>query len=229
MDEKRFLYLAHTWISALGIGVASVAIVLGVGPMLDERNEPTSEPFLMYQGLNSNAATTAALSDGTYRTHSETTIADGTAIGSRLSREEVKKVMELHNKARSDVGVGPLKWSDKLAIYAQEWADHLASARCRMDHRPHSGKWQQKHGENLFMGTAGLYGVEDAVRAWQGERTLYKGGVLTSSNWYSSGHYTQIVWSGTEYVGCARLECNGNIIVVCNYDPPGNVWGQKPY
>ena len=51
MDEKRFLYLAHTWISALGIGVtlASVAIVLGVGPMLDERNESTSGLFLMYQ------------------------------------------------------------------------------------------------------------------------------------------------------------------------------------
>jgi len=76
--------------------------------------------------------------------------ADG-PIGSRLTAEEMGKLLTLHNKARADVGVGPLAWSKNLAVYAQSWADHLASTSCRMEHRPRSGQWKQKHGENLLI------------------------------------------------------------------------------
>jgi hypothetical protein len=98
-----------------------------------------------------------------------------------------------------------------------------------MNHRPKSGKWKQRYGENLFIGTAGRYGVADAVQAWASEKKYYRGQTLDPSSWYDSGHYTQIVWKNTKYIGCAKTECGGKIIVVCNYDPPGNVLGQKPY
>jgi pathogenesis-related protein 1 len=183
----------------------------------------------VHQESNRNAFKTAFRTDSTHRTYSYTTQTDSMSIGSRLTKEEVEQLTKLHNKARSDVGVGPLKWSSELASYAQEWADRLASESCKVEHRPHSGKWLQKHGENLFIGPAGFYGVADAVKAWGSERVFYKGSVLNYSNWYSSGHYTQMVWSNTKHLGCAKGECDGNIIVVCNYDPPGNVLGQKPY
>ena len=154
--------------------------------------------------------------------------ADG-PIGSRLTAEEMGTLLTQHNKARAEVGVGPLAWSKNLAVYAQSWADHLASTSCRMEHRPHSGQWKQEHGENLLIGTVGYHGVADAAQAWDRERSAYHGGVLTSSNWYASGHYTQMVWKNTSRLGCAKAECGGNVIVVCNYDPPGNVLGQKPY
>jgi len=150
-------------------------------------------------------------------------------IGSRLSSEEMRTLLTLHNKARADVGVDPLAWSKSMAVYAQSWADHLASTSCRMEHRPRSGKWKQMHGENLLIGTVGYHGVVDAVKAWEREKSLYHGAALNSSNWYPSGHYTQMVWKTTRYIGCAKAECRGNVIVVCNYDPPGNVLGQKPY
>ena len=150
-------------------------------------------------------------------------------IGSRLTAKEMGSLINLHNKARADVGVRPLAWSKNLAMYAQAWADHLASTSCRMEHRPHSGQWMQKHGENLLIGTVGYHGVVDAVRAWESEKSVYHGEALTSSNWYPSGHYTQMVWKNTSKIGCAKAECRGNVIVVCNYDPPGNVLGQKPY
>ena len=150
-------------------------------------------------------------------------------IGSRLTAEEMGKLITLHNKARADVGVKPLAWSKNLAVYAQSWADHLASTSCRMEHRPRSGQWKQEHGENLLIGTVGHHGVVDAVRAWEGEKSMYCGGALNSSNWYPSGHYTQMVWKNTRQIGCAKVVCRGNVIVVCNYDPPGNVLGQKPY
>jgi len=150
-------------------------------------------------------------------------------IEPRLTAEEIRILINLHNKARSNVGVGPLVWSKSLAGYAQSWADHLASTSCRLEHRPHSGKWKQEYGENLFMGTTGYYGAADAVRAWESEKSLYHGESLSPSNWYPSGHYTQLVWKNTSQIGCAKAECRGNVIVVCNYDPPGNVMGQKPY
>jgi pathogenesis-related protein 1 len=167
--------------------------------------------------------------DSTQKSDPNISITNSASIGSDLSLQEVRQLIDLHNRVRADAGAGPLSWYRELAIYAQEWADHLASKGCKMEHRPHSGKWKQKYGENLFMGTSGYYGVADAVTAWESEKKYYKGEALNSSNWYASGHYTQVIWKNTQRVGCARAECNnGMMIVVCNYDPPGNVIGQRP-
>jgi pathogenesis-related protein 1 len=155
--------------------------------------------------------------------------ANNKTSGSGLRQDEIQTLIRLHNKARADVGVGPFVWSAKLAAYAQKWADHLAAIGCRMEHRPSSGAWRRIYGENLFMGTAGYYGVGDAVDSWVSEKKDYRGGALTSSNWHGAGHYTQIVWRGSKELGCAKTVCKGMVIVVCNYDPPGNVLGEKPY
>ena len=154
---------------------------------------------------------------------------DSISIGSNLSAQEVQQLLGLHNKVRADVGVAPMTWSMKLAIYAQEWANNLASMDCDIRHRLRFGKWKQEYGENLFIGTAGYYGVADAVMSWESEKIYYRGHILDSSNYHDSGHYTQVVWKTTEQIGCAKAECNGNLIVVCNYNPPGNVLGQKAY
>jgi pathogenesis-related protein 1 len=148
---------------------------------------------------------------------------------SRLKAEEVQTLLDMHNQVRADVSVKPVVWSEKLALYAQEWADHLASTSCQMEHRPGSGKWKQQYGENLFVGTAGHYSVADAVAGWESEKKYYKGDAIDSSNFVTIGHYTQVVWKNTKHLGCGSAECNGNMLVVCNYDPPGNFLGQKPY
>ena len=178
---------------------------------------------------NGDAPQAIAQSDDTQRSNADTTIVDKSSIGSNLSLQEVQQLIRLHNKVRGDVGIGPVTWSKKLAIYAQEWANQLGSTSCKLKHRPSSGKWKQEYGENLFMGIIGYYGVANAIKAWESERQYYRGQTLTSSNWYDSGHYTQMVWKNSKEIGCAKVECNDNIIVVCNYDPPGNILGQKPY
>ena len=43
------------------------------------------------------------------------------------------------------------------------------------------------------------------------------------------GHYTQIVWKTTTEFGCAKSICEGNVTWVCNYNPPSNWVGEKPY
>jgi pathogenesis-related protein 1 len=149
--------------------------------------------------------------------------------GSALTIQEAQQLLQKHNKARADVGVQPLFWSKKLAAFAQEWANHLAATSCRIEHRPQEGKWTQIYGENLFIGTSGYYNVTDAVTAWEDEKRQFRKGPLNPSGWYAAAHYTQIVWSNTRNVGCSKADCTGSIIVVCNYDPPGNILGQPPF
>jgi pathogenesis-related protein 1 len=144
--------------------------------------------------------------------------------GSKMSTKDRQAIAAWHDKVRADVGVGRIKWSPVLAAYAQEWADHLASTTCRMAHRT-----GHRYGENLFQGTAGYYTAVDAAKGWESEKKDYRGGVLTESNWHPAGHYTQMVWRDTTALGCGESICNKTLIVACNYDPPGNVIGRRPY
>ncbi|MEZ4601669.1 MAG: CAP domain-containing protein [Syntrophotaleaceae bacterium] len=153
----------------------------------------------------------------------------GQRTGSDLTQEEVQQLLEEHNRVRAEVGTNPVSWSPSVAAHAQEWADHLAAGACRMKHRPATGQWAGPYGENLFIGTAGYYGVVDAARGWESEKRDYEGDPIDRSNFQEVGHYTQMVWSETREIGCGKAQCEGKVIIVCNYNPPGNVLGQKPY
>ena len=44
------------------------------------------------------------------------------------------------------------------------------------------------------------------------------------------GHYTQVVWKTTQYVGCGMAVSTSKIaFLVCDYYPLANVAGSKPY
>lgn len=142
---------------------------------------------------------------------------------STLSAEQ-QAVLDYHNKVRADVNVKPLIWSDKITQYAHAWAEHLAADNCGFEHRKNSD-----YGENLFKGTLGAYDMVSAAKAWESEKSDYSGEVIDSSNYQVVGHYTQMVWNDTTEVGCATASCDNNLTVVCNYNPPGNYLGKKPY
>jgi pathogenesis-related protein 1 len=133
-------------------------------------------------------------------------------------------ILRGHNQARAAQGLAPLVWSDQLSAFAQNWADHLASRGGALQHRASS-----PYGENLYVGTDFGNGPERAVQVWLAEGSLYQGGAVTPSNLNAIGHYTQVMWSASTEVGCGIAYVNGRVIVVCNYNPPGNHIGQKPY
>src|SRR5688572_28011106 len=74
--------------------------------------------------------------------------------GSNASQKDAQIALDHHNKVRKDVGTPPQEWSVELAKYAQAWANNLANNKnCKMEHRPYSGEWKQKYGENIFWGS----------------------------------------------------------------------------
>ncbi|MBL7990862.1 MAG: hypothetical protein JNN25_05455 [Candidatus Kapabacteria bacterium] len=147
-----------------------------------------------------------------------------------VSADEAQRIVDYHNTVRKEVGAPPVEWSPELAAFAQEWANYIAANGCAMQHRPISGKWAQKYGENVFWGAGKAYTVIDAAQSWYGEKKFWKGGKLSNRNWSKSGHYTQMVWAATMKIGVGKAVCkNGATIIVANYDPRGNMMGEKPY
>jgi pathogenesis-related protein 1 len=130
-------------------------------------------------------------------------------------------ILAADNEARARVGVAPLAWSDRLATLSQEWADQLL-ARRKFAHRPNSA-----FGENLFEIRGASASPAQVVDTWVKESRIYD---YTSNTCRGvCGHYTQIVWSGTKSVGCAVARGGAREVWVCDYDPPGNFVGQRPY
>jgi pathogenesis-related protein 1 len=66
-----------------------------------------------------------------------------------------------------------------------------------------------------------------AVDAWASESQNYD----YNSNGCRGvcGHYTQMVWRDTKEVGCAVAPGEGREVWACNYEPPGNWVGKRPY
>ena len=127
-----------------------------------------------------------------------------------------------HNKARAEVGVGPITWNDTLAAYAQKYADSKIDT-CEMVHS------EGPYGENLAEGHGEMTGAQ-AVKFWVTEKDNYDYASNKCVGDDECGHYTQVVWRNSTRLGCASAKCkNGWVFVICNYDPPGNYQDERPY
>jgi len=150
--------------------------------------------------------------------------------GSNVTQAQAQEALDFHNKARKEVRTAPLSWSPELAAYAQAWADSLAKWGCNMAHRSSKNMKLKSYGENIYWSSGSSATALDASEGWYSEIEKYVYGALTPTNWSGTGHYTQMVWSNTTAVGIGVTVCDsGGMIIVANYDPPGNYMGQKPY
>ncbi|NWY72165.1 PI16 inhibitor, partial [Erithacus rubecula] len=118
-------------------------------------------------------------------------------------------------------------WDTELEALAQSYAE-----KCIWDHNKERGR----RGENLFA-MAPTLELEFAVEDWNGEEKFYNLTTSTCVPGQMCGHYTQVVWSNTHQIGCGAhfcekiegIETENMHLLVCNYYPPGNMKGKKPY
>ncbi|HEV3198977.1 MAG TPA: CAP domain-containing protein [Bryobacteraceae bacterium] len=130
-------------------------------------------------------------------------------------------MLAAHNAFRKQLGLRLLMWSDSLAAAAQSWANTLLK---RHEFRHQS---LPSYGENLFEIRGSAAKPDDVVHDWASESLDYD---YRLNHCHSEcGHYTQIVWRSTVSVGCAVARGGGREVWVCEYSPPGNVVGQRPY
>ncbi|XP_005084971.1 peptidase inhibitor 16 [Mesocricetus auratus] len=157
----------------------------------------------------------------------------GTGPTSALTEDEKQTMVKLHNFYRAQVSppasdMLQMRWDDDLAAFAKAYAQ-----KCVWGHNKERGR----RGENLFAITDEGLDVPLAVENWNEEREHYNLSTATCDPGQMCGHYTQVVWSKSERIGCGSHFCETlqgveetNIhLLVCNYEPPGNVKGRKPY
>lgn len=168
-------------------------------------------PYAGKKGLNS-AVSTVSLASTTTRPGVPTM--PTTSIASFAA-----DCVRAHNEYRRLHRVPDLKLSSSLSKYAQEWADTL-SRRGVLQSRGGS-----RYGENIFCVQSSApieINGRDPVDQWYKEGKNHIFGKEPST--LKTGHFTQIVWRESEEIGVAiARNRNGQIFVVANYDPPGNV------
>jgi pathogenesis-related protein 1 len=142
-----------------------------------------------------------------------------------------------HNQVRSEVTqpanypgnwapLPPVAWSAAVASSAQAWANHLRdTADCNLAH-----DGATEYGENVAGGMTAAFSPSAALDMWvSDEKPIYLyNPVYAFDN--ATGHYTQIVWRNSVEIGCGIAQCStGYIVIVCRYNPAGNVIGEQPY
>src|SRR5260221_9308707 len=141
----------------------------------------------------------------------------------------LKGITRAHNEVRATVGVAGLTWDPTIAEAASTYA-----AKCVFQHSGTPGL-----GENLSAyAPPGGHASSAPVNDWAAERANYNYANNTCAANQVCGHYTQVVWKSSLRLGCAVQSCSTNSpfmgfpnweFWVCNYAPPGNFVGQRPY
>lgn len=74
------------------------------------------------------------------------------------------------------------------------------------------------------------------AEGWYVEIKDYKPGTAVPEDLsqFKAGHYTQMVWKKSTQIGAGSAvvkqgRYKGLVVTVCNYDPPGNFVGEKPF
>ena len=136
-------------------------------------------------------------------------------------------MLAMHNNERIRLGLEPLEWDPALSEAASGYAGTLAATGV-FRHSVRASR--QGQGENLWMGSRGVYDLPQMMGGWLGEKPLYQAGVFPNvsrdGRWEGVGHYTQIIWRNTTAVGCAIRSNPASDYLVCRYSPPGNIFGK---
>ena len=144
-----------------------------------------------------------------------------------FSQEEISEFLDSHNKYRMELGLPKLEWSTKLSKNASKWGEKIKRNQCdKINGTRHSN---DIYGENIAWNSGFEQTPEGVVDLWASEKIYFIYNKFPDCCSSICGHYTQIIWKDTKRVGCALVQCGNEQVWICQYDPPGNYIGEKPY
>jgi len=146
---------------------------------------------------------------------------------------KVNVALKKHNQLRTlHFDDAPLHYSKKVEQAAQDYANKLAKSG-NFDHD--SDNLKNKYGENLFAFSLNRKpDLNDIIQKWYDEKQYYTYETQECVDGHMCGHYTQIVWKESKFLGCASAQYKkgrfkGGYVTVCKYYPYGNIIGQDPF
>ncbi|RVE44822.1 hypothetical protein evm_010535 [Chilo suppressalis] len=167
----------------------------------------------------------------------------------KLTCEDKEAFVNGHNMRRLMIAKGELPgqpaaanmkhiiWDEELEKKAAKWA-----SKNRFSHNPDMTIGSKRFAtvDNLFLYWSpepiSKIEIEEALVAWfDREYVHYKYGPMVPrpAGAPQVGHYTQMAWADTAYIGCAMTRNTGiqwtKFFLVCNYGPGGNIYGHYPY
>nr|XP_022911082.1 cysteine-rich secretory protein 2-like [Onthophagus taurus] len=145
-------------------------------------------------------------------------------------RNVQRYIVRKHNKFRSVVKPAAsnmlrMRWHVGAAKSAQNWANQCMF----LTHDDSKGRNDKNYGacgQNIFVSTHPVQWLF-AMRTWFAEKKYFTYG-STKNNLKLVGHYTQMVWATSQFVGCGFAKCDKNsgfpgkstyYNYVCNYCP----------
>lgn len=143
-----------------------------------------------------------------------------------------RQILHDHNVYRCMHGVPRLQWGPALTTAAQQWANH------QRDQMVHGGlvgvgglSKGKRLGQNLYVSwSSGNVNANACTQQWYNEIRSTPGGRGAQAGFNpNTGHYTQVVWKSTQWLGCGKWCGRSNGMnccqVVCDYWPAGNMMG----
>lgn len=103
-----------------------------------------------------------------------------------------------HNYYRAMHGVAPLEYDRTLEEFAMKRVRYMAQT----DIFAHPSRLP--YGENLYWKSGRVPSCKNALEMWYREKKLYN--YSTGKFSPSTGHFTQMIWASSQYVGCASAK-----------------------
>lgn len=170
---------------------------------------------------------------------------NGEPISRGVSQAEMENILEVHNRYRAKIARGEerrgspgpqppaanmkmMVWDEELARIAQRHAD-----QCKFAHDCSNCRRTDRFGvgQNLYIYKQTQSKPDNdwdkAVTDWYDEVELFSADHVEPFKFSSAiGHYSQLVWSETDKVGCGATSFRDGkwfaTLYTCNYGPNGN-------
>jgi len=151
---------------------------------------------------------------------------------------DIARIVSIHNYERSKTkgdNLMNMTWNDELASLAQGLTD-----TCDWDRENVKLKDGTEIGQNRIKfkpmsDTQPFRGVWSFLEPWTEEKQYYDIATGECAPGKDCSHYTAMVWSKSDQVGCGATICNPRskrnffVFFACNYSPRGNIPGMKAF